>query len=79
MEMIIEKTRTTYYEKLEESSNQWLERKNNYLPFVKYYLEVIFRAYKEFSASVEHLHNRSLSKSERIRLLFENSMQKLSK
>jgi Fic family protein len=79
MEMIIEKTKTTYYEKLEESSHQWLESKNNYLPFVKYYLEIIFSAYKEFSARVEHLHNRSLSKSERVRLLFENSLQKLSK
>ncbi|MEQ8200279.1 MAG: hypothetical protein ABRQ24_02530 [Syntrophomonadaceae bacterium] len=36
-------------------------------------------AYKEFSARVELMQNRSLSKPERIRKLFESSLQKLSK
>ena len=79
MEMIIEKTKITYYEKLEESSNRWIENNNDYLPFVKYYLEVIYSAYKEFSLRVEHLQNRNLSKADRIKLLFDNSLQKLSK
>ena len=79
LEMIIEKTKITYYEMLEESSNKWLENQNDYLPFVKYYLEVIFSAYKEFSSRVAHLHNKSLSKAERIKLLFDNTLQKISK
>ena len=79
VEMIIEKTKTTYYEKLEESSDEWLQNKNNYLPFVKYYLEVIFSAYKEFSSRVEHLQNKNLSKSERVKLLLDNNLKKLSK
>lgn len=52
---------------------------DSYLPFVRYYLEVILSAYKEFSARVELMQNRSLSKPERIRKLFESSLQKLSK
>ncbi len=79
MEMIIERTKETYYEKLQESSENWLENENSYLPFVKYYLEIIFNAYKEFSSRVEHLQNRTLSKPERVKLLFDNTLQKLSK
>lgn len=79
IEMIIEKTKETYYEVLLDSSFKWQEEKNSYLPFVRYYLEVILNAYKEFSARVELMQNRSLSKPERIRKLFDSSLQKLSK
>lgn len=79
IEMIIEKTKETYYEMLLESSRGWYEGKNDYCPFVKYYLEVILSAYKEFSSRVELMQNRSLSKPERIRVLFDNTLQKLSK
>ena len=79
IEMIIEKTKETYYEVLQESSTAWHEGKNAYFPFVKYYLEVILSAYKEFSARVELMQDRSLSKPERIRVLFASTLQKLSK
>jgi len=79
VEMIIEKTKETYYEVLQESSAGWYEGKNAYLLFVKYYLEVILSAYKEFSARVQLMQDRSLSKPERIRRLFANTLQKLSK
>ena len=79
IEMIIEKTKETYYEMLLESSRGWYEGGNDYFPFVKYYLEVILSAYKEFSSRVELMQNRSLSKPERIRVLFDNTLQKLSK
>lgn len=79
LEMIIEKTKITYYEKLEESSREWLESKHSYLPFVKYYLEIVLSAYREFSSRVAHVHNRSISKPERIKMLFDNTLQKLSK
>jgi len=79
IEMIIEKTKETYYEVLQDSSTNWYEGKNAYLPFIKYYLEVILSAYKEFSSRVELIQNRSLTKPERIRVLFDNTLQKLSK
>lgn len=79
LEMIIEKTKITYYEKLEESSNGWIDSKHSYLPFVKYYLEVLFNAYKEFSSRVDHFHNKALSKPERVRQLFDSTLHKLSK
>ena len=79
MEMIIEKTKETYYEVLQDSSTGWDEGTNSYLPFVKYYLGVILSAYKEFSDRVELIQKRNLSKPERIRMLFANTLQRLSK
>lgn len=37
------------------------------------------RAYKEFSSRVELIQDRSLTEPERIRKLFDNTLQKLSK
>lgn len=79
IEMIIEKTKETYYEALQDSSTNWHECQNSYLPFVKYNLEVILSAYKEFSARIELIQDRNLSKPERIRVLFGGTLQKLSK
>lgn len=79
IEMIIEKTKETYYDVLQESSINWHEGRNTCVPFVKYYLEIILSAYKEFSSRVTLMQNRSLSKPERIRALFDSTLQKLSK
>ncbi|MGL4606468.1 MAG: Fic family protein [Eubacteriaceae bacterium] len=79
IEMIIENTKETYYEVLYDSSIGWQEEKNHYLTFVRYYLEVILRAYKQFSTRVELFQDRNLTKPERIKRLFDNTLQKLSK
>ena len=79
VEMIIEKTKETYYEVLEDSSVGWYEGKNNYLYFVRYMLEIILKAYKEFASRVEFIETKALSKPERIKKLFSNTMQKLNK
>src|SRR5665648_479014 len=79
VEMIIEKTKETYYDALLDSSANWYDGKNTYFLFVKYSLEVIFSAYKEFAARVEFIQDGSLSKPERIRVLFDGTLQKLSK
>lgn len=79
IETIIENTRDSYYQALQDSSTGWCEDANAYLPFVRYYLEVILSACREFASRVELMQNRNLSKPDRIRLLFDNSLQKLSK
>ncbi len=53
MEMLIEKTRETYYEALQASSVGWYDGENNYEPFVKYYLDILLKAYNEFENRVE--------------------------
>ena len=77
--MIIEKTKESYYETLEQSSIGWQEEKNSYAPFVKYYLGVILSAYKEFGSRVETIRNQGLTKAERIRYVFSNRVGKVTK
>ncbi|MDD2371646.1 MAG: Fic family protein [Firmicutes bacterium] len=79
IEMIIEKTKETYYEVLKESSQNWIEGNNKYKPFVKYYLEVILSAYKEFSLRVELVQEEGMNKQIRIRQLFNQSLGTLNK
>ncbi len=79
IEMIIEKTKESYYESLHESSVGWHENQSSYAPFVRYYLGVILNAYKEFQARIEHLQHRNLSKPDRIRDFFKKRLDKLSK
>ena len=79
MEMLIEKTKETYYEALQTSSTDWHEGENSYEPFVKYYLGIMLKAYNEFESRVEHLKHRSLSKPDRIKKVIDNKVGKVTK
>lgn len=79
MEMLIEKTKETYYEALQASSTGWHENENSYEPFVKYYLGIMLKAYNEFESRVEHLKNRTLSKPERIKAMIDQKVGKITK
>lgn len=79
MEMLIEKTKETYYEALQASSTGWHEGENSYEPFVKYYLGIMLKAYNEFESRVEHLKHRSLSKPDRIKAVIDNKVGKITK
>lgn len=79
MEMLIEKTKETYYEALQASSIGWHENENSYEPFVKYYLGIMLKAYNEFESRVEHLKTRTLSKPERIKAMIDQKVGKITK
>ena len=79
MEMLIEKTRETYYEALQASSMGWHEGENSYEPFVKYYLGIMLKAYNEFENRVEYLRNRTLTKPERIKAVIDQKVGKITK
>ena len=79
MEMLMEKTKETYYEALQASSTGWHEGENSYEPFVKYYLGIMLKAYNEFESRVEHLKHRSLSKPDRIKAVIDNKVGKITK
>ena len=46
IEHLIEKTKVSYYECLQESSLNWHEGANNYVPFVQYMLGVVVVLFK---------------------------------
>ena len=79
MEMLIEKTKETYYEALQASSMGWHEGENSYEPFVKYYLGIMLKAYNEFENRVEHLRNRTLTKPQRIKAVIDQRVGKITK
>lgn len=79
LERIIEKTKDTYYEALQESSQGWHEETNDYKPFVEYTLGIILNAYREFSERVNVLVTKDLSKPDRIRALLKNRVAKITK
>ena len=79
IEMLIEKSKDSYYEALQASSQDWHEDGNNYLPFLKYMLGVVVKAYNEFENRVEHLRYRKISKPERIKAIIERTPGKITK
>ena len=79
IEMLIEKSKDSYYEALHASSQNWHEDGNNYLPFLKYMLGVVVKAYNEFEDRVEHLRYRKVSKPERIKAIIERTPGKITK
>ncbi|MGI6665315.1 MAG: Fic family protein [Christensenellaceae bacterium] len=79
IEMLIEKTKDTYYDVIQQSGVGWCEAKNDYLPFVEYYLGIVLNAYREFSSRVELLTTKGLSKTDRVRAVIENKVGKITK
>lgn len=79
IEKIIEGSKETYYEALQDSSINWHENENDYKPFVNYMLGVIVNAYKEFEARVKLLTDPNLSKADRIREIIKNHIGTITK
>ncbi len=79
LENLIEENKQSYYETLQESSDGWNTGHNNYLPFLRYLLGIILKAYREFESRVEHIVTIKMSKSGRIRQVFEQKPGKIRK
>lgn len=79
LERIIADSKETYYEVLQDSSFNWHEGSNDYIPFVRYILGVIMAAYRDFSNRVELLTNDDYSKADRVREIIRNRIGKFSK
>lgn len=79
IEKLIETSKDTYYEALEDSSKNWHEEENSYEPFVRYTLGVIVNAYREFSSRVNLLSVGDISKPERVRRLIKETIGTVTK
>lgn len=79
IEKLIEISKETYYETLQQSSEGWHEEKNDYLPFVRYMLGVIVAAYRDFSSRVQFLTTSGLSKPDRVREIIKGTLGKITK
>jgi Fic family protein len=79
IEMLIERSKEEYYEVLEESSQGWHEEKNDYMAFVKYILEIILGAYREFDSQIKILDSGQLSKAGTVRETIKDKLGKITK
>ena len=79
IEKLIEQTKETYYEALQNSSANWHVDENNYIPFVQYTLGIIVAAYREFSSRVKLIVTSNMSKPERIREIIKETLGKITK
>ena len=79
IERMIENSKELYYECLRESSENWYENKNDYIPFIKYMLGVIVGAYREFSSRIKLLITQNISKPERIEEIIKNTLGTITK
>lgn len=79
IEKMIETTKESYYETLQESSVGWHEGENDYVPFVKYMLGVVVASYREFSSRVKLLTTAGLSKGNRIGEVIKQTVGTITK
>lgn len=79
IEKVIEASKKTYYEALQNSSQGWHEEKNDYSHFVRYMLGVVLSAYRDFSARVRVLTTSGMSKPDRIREIIKDTLGKITK
>lgn len=79
IEKLIEQTKETYYETLHQSSGEWHENANEYLPFVRYLLGVILAAHRDFSSRVRLLTTAGLSKPERVKAVIRDTIGRITK
>lgn len=79
IEKLIEESKETYYDALQESSKEWHEENNDYGPFVRYMLGVVVSAYREFSSRVWMLTTSELSKPERVKEVIKETLGTITK
>ncbi|QTQ16691.1 Fic family protein [Treponema parvum] len=79
IEMLIENSKETYYEALQDCSLGWHENTNSYEAFVRYYFGILIKAYNEFENRVEYLSSAKISKPERVKNLIQNTVGKINK
>ena len=78
IEKLIERTKGAYYDDLQESSANWHDEENDYIPFVTYQLGVILAAYREFSDRVKVV-TESTRKPNRVRDIIHGHLGKITK
>lgn len=79
LEMLTEKTKEVYYEALQESSEGWRDNQNSYEAFLRYFLGILVKAYRDFESRLEHLLFRKETKADRVKTTIDRMRGKISK
>lgn len=79
IERKIEEYKTNYYEALKESSELWHDNQNNYEPFILFFLQILYKSYKELDDSFIDVSLKKAKKNERIEFIISSSVVPISK
>ena len=79
IEKLIADSKESYYEALQESSENWHEGENDYLPFARYLLGVFIAAYRQFEERAEVMLEAGNSSLSRIRRLIRGTTGRITK
>lgn len=79
VEKIIEESKATYYETLQDSSRGWHENRNDYAPFVCYGLGVLLKANRELDARAACFAGKKPSKPDRIKSWIDGRLSAFGK
>jgi Fic family protein len=79
LEKLIENSKDTYYEVLQDGSTDWHDNANDYLPFIRYYLGILQKAYGDFEERVEYLSQKGLTKPDRVKAVIDRKIGKVTK
>mgnify|MGYP003085674058 FL=1 len=79
IEMLIEDSKESYYEELKRSSEKWHTGENDEIPFIRYMLGVLLKAYEECDDRFNIIGNEKLTSPERVLSVIQMSLDPLSK
>ncbi|MCR5322529.1 MAG: Fic family protein [Lachnospiraceae bacterium] len=75
----INKYKAGYYEALQISSELWHENKNDYVPFIINFLQILYRCYKDLDESFTDISLKKAKKSERVESILLGAIVPISK
>ncbi len=78
LERVFEESKESYYETLEESSQNWHSDKHDVKPWLNYFWGALLRAYREFEERVGVITTSRGSKTELVRLAINRKMAPFS-
>jgi Fic family protein len=75
----INKYKAGYYEALQISSESWHENKNDYVPFIINFMQILYRCYKDLDDSFTEISLKKAKKSERVESILLGAIVPISK
>ena len=78
-EGVVNEYKEAYYEALETSSDGWHGNRNDYIPFVINFLQILYRCYKKLDESFTEISLKKAKKSERVESILLETIIPVSK
>lgn len=75
----INEYKESYYAALEQASDGWHENKNDYIPFIVNFLQILYKCFKELDESFMDISLKKAKKSERVEAVLMGAVVPISK